>query len=130
MTQKRVIRDVTAPPATALFSQGIEAGGFIFTAQVGLSPSGEIVSDRIEEQTQQCLENIRAVLASAGATLSHVVQVTIYMIDLADAPAMNEVYASFFPQEPPSRACIQIASLTPGLRVEMQAIAYRPSAEG
>jgi len=125
VTEKRVIQAATAPPANALFSQGIEAGGFTFIAQVGLSASGELVSERIEEQTRQCLENIRAVLAGAGASLADVVQMTIYLIDLADAPAMNEVYASFFPAEPPSRACVEVASLGSGVRIEMQAIAYR-----
>jgi len=125
VTEKRVIRDTAAPAANALFSQGIEVGGFTFTAQVGLSPSGELVSDRIEEQTRQCLENIGAVLAGAGASLADVVQMTIYLVDLADAPAMNEVYASFFPGEPPSRACVQVAALGSGIKVEMQAIAYR-----
>jgi len=121
---KTVIENAPAPPATLLFSQGIQAGGFIFTTQVGLLPSGEVVSDQIEEQTRQTLKNIRAVLARSGARLSDVVQLTIYLIDFADAPAMNEVYASFFPEKPPSRACIQVAALAPGLRVEMQAVAY------
>jgi 2-iminobutanoate/2-iminopropanoate deaminase len=120
---KAAIRNAVAPPATPLFSQGVQASGFIFTTKVGLSPSGKIVSDRIEEQARQSLENIRAVLASAGARLSDVVQMTIYLIDFADASAMNEVYASFFPDEPPSRACLQVAALAPGVKVEMQAVA-------
>ena len=86
MNAKTIIENAPAPPATPLFSQGVQGGGLIFTTQVGLLPSGEIVSDRIEDQTRQSLENIRAVLVRAGARLSDVVQMTIYLVDFADAP--------------------------------------------
>jgi len=121
---KTVIRTADAPTASSLFSQGIRAGGFIYTAQVGISPSGGSPSADVGVQTTQCLKNIQAVLACGGGTLEDVVQLTIYMVDLADGPALNESYRSFFPSDPPSRACIEVRSLGPGIRVEMQAVAY------
>ncbi len=121
---KTVVRTKDAPIASPLFSQGIRAGGFIYTTQVGISPSGGSPSADVGTQTAECLKNIQAVLESGGGSLADVVQLTIYLIDLADGLDVNKSYLSFFPTEPPSRACVEVASLAPGIRVEMQAVAY------
>ena len=120
---RAVVQTNEAAPATKLFSQGILTSGLVFTTQVGLTPSGQIGSPGVEGQTRQALENVRAVLRAAGGDLRDVVQVTIYLTDLADAPAMNAVYEQFFPQNPPSRACVQVAALAAGLKVEVSAVA-------
>jgi 2-iminobutanoate/2-iminopropanoate deaminase len=120
---KRVLFTDRAPRASALYSQGIAAGGFVFTAQVGLDASGSLVEGGPGEQARQCLKNVSAVLDAAGCGLPDVVQVTIYLTDLAAVAEVNEAYAESFPLDPPSRACVEVAALPPGVLVEMQVIA-------
>ena len=120
---KEVVSTNDAAPPGEVFSQGIKSLGLLFTTQVGLTPSGQIVSGSVEEQATQALENTQAVVRAAGGDLVDVIQVTIYLTDLADAPAVNAVYAKFFPPPPPSRACVQVAALPQGLRIELSAIA-------
>lgn len=122
---KNILRTEAAPPPSALFSQGTAGGGLIFTAQVGLLPTGTMVAGGVDAQARQSLKNVKAVVASAGGKLTDVLQVTIYLLNLADVSTVNHVYAEFFPSEPPSRACIGVAALPPGVLIEVQAVALR-----
>ncbi|HEX6105402.1 MAG TPA: RidA family protein [Gemmatimonadales bacterium] len=114
-----------APRAIGPYSQGVVAGGFLFTAgQVGFDPtSGELVDEGIAEQTGRVLENLRAILRAAGLDLSAVVKTTVFLVDMADFAAMNEVYAGAFGDHRPARSTVAVASLPRGARVEIEAIA-------
>ncbi|MBA3259689.1 MAG: RidA family protein [Gemmatimonadales bacterium] len=114
-----------APRAIGPYSQGIRAGGFLFTAgQVGFDPaSGELVDGGIAEQTERVLENLRAILEAAGSTFSRVVKTTVFLVDMADFAAMNEVYARVFGEHRPARSTVAVAALPRGARVEIEAIA-------
>jgi 2-iminobutanoate/2-iminopropanoate deaminase len=117
-----------APRAIGPYSQGIRAGGFLFTAgQVGFDPaSGELVDGGIAEQTDRVLQNIRAILQAAGCELSNVVKTTVFLVDMADFTAMNEVYAAAFGDHRPARSTVAVAALPRGARVEIDAIAQLP----
>ena len=117
-----------APRAIGPYSQGIRAGHFLFTAgQVGFDPaSGELVDGGIAEQTGRVLQNIRAILQAAGVDLSSVVKTTVFLVDMADFTAMNEVYATVFGDHRPARSTVAVAALPRGARVEIEAIAEIP----
>lgn len=126
MTSRRVVHTDRAPAAVGPYSQGVIADGFVFTAmQIPLDPvSGTLVApDDTAGQARQVLENLRAILEAAGSGLEHVVKVTVYLQDMADFPAVNAVYAEYFPQDPPARAAVGVAALPRGARVAMEAIA-------
>ena len=114
-----------APKAIGPYSQAITANGFVFTAgQVALDPStGELVSGGIAEQTTRAMENLRAVLAAAGSSLSQVVKTTVFLVDMADFTAMNEVYGGAFGNHRPARSTVAVAALPRGARVEIEVIA-------
>ena len=114
-----------APKAIGPYSQAVCAKGFIFTAgQVALDPStGELVAGGITEQTTRALENLRAVLAAAGSGLAEVVKTTVFLIDMADFSAMNEVYGRVFGNHRPARSTVAVAALPRGARVEIEVIA-------
>jgi 2-iminobutanoate/2-iminopropanoate deaminase len=114
-----------APRAIGPYSQGIIAGGFLFTAgQVGFDPAtGELVDGGIAEQTRRVLENIRAILQAAGLGLSSVVKTTVFLVDMTDFAAMNEVYAAAFADHRPARSTVAVAALPRGARVEIEAVA-------
>jgi 2-iminobutanoate/2-iminopropanoate deaminase len=123
--ERKIIATDKAPGAVGPYSQGIAAGGFIFTAgQVPIDPAtGKVEAETIEEQTRQSLMNIRAVLHAAGSGLDRVVKMTVFMTDLGQFQAMNAVYAEFFPADPPARSAVQVAALPLGVQIEMEAIA-------
>jgi 2-iminobutanoate/2-iminopropanoate deaminase len=114
-----------APKAIGPYSQAVNANGFIFTAgQVALEPStGELVAGGISEQTTRALENLRAVLTAAGSSLSDVVKTTVFLVDMADFTAMNEVYGRAFGSHRPARSTVAVAGLPRGARVEIDVIA-------
>ena len=118
-----------APRAIGPYSQGILAGGFLFTAgQVGFDPeSGELVDGGIAEQTARVLDNIRAILEAADLNLSRVVKTTVFLVDMADFAAMNEVYARVFGDHRPARSTVAVAALPRGARVEIEAVAAMPA---
>jgi len=123
---KRVIATADAPAAIGPYSQAIAAGqGMIFTAgQIPLDPAtGAVVAGGIREQTARVLENIAAILREAGSDCAHVVKTTVFLRDLGDFPAMNDVYATFFRETPPARATVQVARLPKEALVEIDAIA-------
>jgi 2-iminobutanoate/2-iminopropanoate deaminase len=114
-----------APRAIGPYSQALRAGGFLFTAgQVGFDPAtGELVDGGIAEQTRQVLANIRAILEAGGSGLAQVVKTTVFLVDMADFAAMNEVYAEVFGAHRPARSTVAVAALPRGARVEIEAVA-------
>lgn len=118
-----------APRAIGPYSQAIRANGFLFTAgQVGFDPAtGELVDGGIAEQTARVLENLRAILRAAGVDLSSVVKTTVYLVDMGEFAAMNEMYAGAFGQHRPARSTVAVAALPRGARVEIDAVAVLPS---
>jgi 2-iminobutanoate/2-iminopropanoate deaminase len=114
-----------APRAIGPYSQALRAGGFLFTAgQVGFDPAtGELVDGGIAEQTRQVLANIRAILEAGGGGLGQVVKTTVFLVDMADFAAMNEVYAEAFGTHRPARSTVAVAALPRGARVEIEAVA-------
>ncbi len=116
-----------APKAIGPYSQAIKAGDFVFTAgQAGVDPStGKLVAGGIAEQTRQVLQNIQAILEAADSSLDRVVKVGVFLQDMGDFQAMNEVYAEFFPPDknPPARTTVQAAKLPLGALVEIDTVA-------
>ena len=124
---KTVIATTAAPGAIGPYSQAIEANGFVFVSgQIPLDPAtGAFVPGGVEEQAEQSLRNLKAVLAGAGCTLGDVVKTTVFLSDMNNFSAMNEVYATFFPQNPPARSAVEVARLPKNALVEIEAIACR-----
>ncbi len=124
---KRAIQSAGAPKAIGPYSQAVEARGartLWLSGQIPLDPAtGELVQGDVAAQTARVMENLRQVLAAAGAGLEHVVRCTIYLADLADFAKVNEVYGRAFPVDPPARATVQVAALPRGARVEIDAVA-------
>ncbi|MEO8880946.1 MAG: RidA family protein [Gemmatimonadaceae bacterium] len=123
------IETENAPAAIGPYSQGVVAGGFLFTAgQIALDPkSGKIVNGGIVEQTTRVLENLREVLAKAGATWSDVVRSTVYLLDLSDFPTVNEIYGKHFGSARPARSTVQVSALPRGGLIEIDLIAQLPA---
>ena len=123
---KQIIRTESAPKAIGPYSQAVRAGDFLFASgQIPIDPkTGEFVVGGIAEETEQVLKNIKAVLESAGTDLAHVVKTTVFLADMDDFAAMNEVYGRFFRENPPARATVQAARLPRDARVEIEVIAY------
>ncbi|HEY2825013.1 MAG TPA: RidA family protein [Gemmatimonadales bacterium] len=122
-----VIHTDQAPKAIGPYSQALAFGDLVFTAgQVPFDPATmEIVQGSIAEQTERVLQNVRAVLKAAGSDLDHVLKTTVFLIDMADFPAMNEVYARHFGNHRPARSTVAVAGLPKGARVEIDTIALR-----
>jgi 2-iminobutanoate/2-iminopropanoate deaminase len=115
-----------APAAVGPYSQAIAVGDFVFSAgQIGIDHTGKITADDVQGQTQQALQNLRAVLQAAGSDLSRVVKTTVFLADMATFPAMNQVYATFFGEVPPARSTIAVKDLPLGALVEIEAVAVR-----
>ena len=117
----------SAPAVVGPYSQGIRLEGFIYASgQLPIHPAtGEMPKETVD-QTRQALENVRAVLTAAGSGLDKVVKVTVFLVDMDDFAAMNEVYSSFFVSPYPARSCVAVKALPRGARVEIEAIAYAP----
>jgi len=116
-----------APKAIGPYSQGILAGDFLFVSgQIPMnSMTGTLVEGDIQAQTHQVLQNIRAILNKAGLDMQHVVRTDVFLLDLRDFAAMNQVYEGYFPEMPrPARQTVQVAGLPAGSRIEISCIAY------
>ena len=124
MTKAAISTD-KAPGAIGPYSQAVKAGGMIFcSGQIPIDPTtGEFVSGGVVEQTRQVLVNLSAVLGAAGSSLDQVVKTTVFLADMADFAAVNEVYAEFFSENKPARATVQAARLPRDARVEIDCIA-------
>ena len=127
MAGKTVVRteEAPAPFQGAPYSQAITAGGLVFVSgQLALRPDhAEIVGDTIQEQTEQVLANLRAILEAGGSGLDRLVKTTVYLVDLGDFAGMNEVYARHVGDEPPARATVEVAALPSGAKLEIEAVA-------
>jgi 2-iminobutanoate/2-iminopropanoate deaminase len=129
---KKPVHSPYAPKAIGPYSQAIVAGGWVFcSGQIPLDPkSGDMVgAGDVRLQAQQVMRNLGAVLEAAGATFADVVKTTIYLADLGDFGAVNEVYGAFFAAEPPARATVQVAGLPRGALVEIDAVAQLPGTQ-
>jgi 2-iminobutanoate/2-iminopropanoate deaminase len=124
-TVKEIIQTEHAPHAIGPYSQAIKTNGLIFASgQIPTDPqTGQFVPGGIGEQTEQVLKNLAAVLEAAGSGLNRVLKTTVFLADMGEFAAMNEVYAKFFKEEPPARATVEAARLPRDARVEIDAIA-------
>ncbi len=123
---KEAIQTHDAPAAVGPYSQGIRANDLIFVSgQLPATPGGDLITDDISAATKQSLENISAVLKAAGASLADVVKVTVFLEDMGDFGAMNEVYKEFFAEPFPARAAVAVKELPKGAPLEIEAIAVR-----
>jgi 2-iminobutanoate/2-iminopropanoate deaminase len=113
-----------APPAIGPYVHAVSAAGLLFcSGQIPLHPeTGELVGETPAEQARQCLENLAAVVEGAGASLADAVRCTVYLTDMGAFADVNEVYASFFPDSPPARLALGVASLPKGALVEVEAV--------
>lgn len=125
MTQRDVISTDGAPAAVGAYSQAIRAGDLVFTAgQLGIDPAtGEFGSDDVAGQAEQALANLAAILEAAGSGLDQLVKVTVFLADIGDWPALNEVYGRVIPQPFPARSAFAVRDLPKGGRVEIEAVA-------
>jgi len=122
---KEVISTDKAPGAIGPYSQAIKTGGFIFcSGQIPIDPeTGEFVSQDVAEQTEQVFKNLNEVLMAAGSGLENVVKTTVFLADMGDFAAMNDVYGRYFNENKPARATVQAARLPRDARVEIECIA-------
>ena len=126
-TVRRIVSTESAPQAIGPYSQAIQFGNFVFSSgQIPIDPrTGQFVEGGIAEQTEQVLKNLSEVLRAAGVGLADVVKTTVYLADMGDFGAMNEVYGRFFPENPPARSTVQAARLPRDARVEIDVIAIK-----
>jgi 2-iminobutanoate/2-iminopropanoate deaminase len=122
---KETISTENAPGAIGPYSQAVKAGNFVFcSGQIPINPqTGEFVSEDVAEQTRQVLKNLSAVLEAAETNLNNVVKTTVFLADMNDFAAMNEIYAEFFSENKPARATVQAARLPRDARVEIECVA-------
>lgn len=115
-------------PAVGPYSQAVEAGGFVFcSGQIPLEPrTGVVVGGDIRAATRQVMANLETVLGEAGLSIKDVVKTTIYLVNLDDFPAVNEIYGTYFDGAFPARATVQVAGLPKGAMIEIDAVAVRP----
>ena len=127
---RHIISTDQAPAAIGPYNQAVRAGGVVYTAgQIALIPgTKEIVAGSVPEQTERVLENLKAVLEAAGASLGSVVKTTVFLRDMADFPAMNEVYARYFGEDAPARATVAVVGLPMDVLVEIEAVALATDA--
>jgi len=121
----KVVSTPHAPAAIGPYSQAVVSNGFAFlSGQIPLDPAtGKIIEGDIAAQTERVLENLKAVLESAGWSLRNVVKTTVYLKDMSEFASMNEVYARYFPEKPPARSTVEVARLPRDVRVEIDCIA-------
>lgn len=118
-----------APAAIGPYSQAVIAQGFLYTSgQVALTPAGDFLQGSAVEEAHQVFANLDALLSASGCQRSDVVRATVYLTDLGEFAAINEVYAAYFGEHRPARACVQVAALPKGAQVEIDFVAQVPSA--
>lgn len=129
---KKIVSTTEAPAAVGPYSQAVRVGPMLFTAgQIPLDPkSGQIVSENVAEQTRRVLDNLTAVLKAEGMDFSNIVKTTVFMTNLGDFQTMNEVYASYFKDQPPARSTVQVSALPKGAQVEIELIAVATKTDG
>ena len=124
---KKIIKTSDAPQAIGPYSQAVEAGGFVFVSgQIPLDPkTGAVAATDIKAQAALVLENAKAILAASGCTLSAVVKTTIYLKNMVDFAAVNEVYGGYFTSGPPARATVEVSRLPKDVALEMDFVAWK-----
>jgi 2-iminobutanoate/2-iminopropanoate deaminase len=124
-SMRETISTDAAPAAAGPYSQAIRVGDLVFTAgQIGTDPAtGELIGDEVEVQAARALANLRAILEAAGSGMDRLVKVTVFLADITDWPAVNEVYAREVPQPFPARSAFAVRDLPKGARVEIEAVA-------
>ena len=129
---KKIISTADAPAAIGPYSQAVRVGSTVYCAgQIPLDPkTGQILSPDITEQTKRVMLNITAVLQAAGLSFDHVVKTTIFLTDFADFQTVNEIYGSYFKNNPPARSTVQVAALPKNARLEIEVIAVDAGASG
>ena len=122
---KKIISTSEAPAAIGPYSQAIRSGDFLFcSGQIPLDPkNGQMVSDDITPQTRRVMDNISGLLKSEGLSLADVLKTTIFLTDLGNFQTVNEIYGSYFTNEPPARSTVQVSALPKGAKVEIEVIA-------
>lgn len=128
---KKIVSSKDAPAAVGPYSQAIRSGSLLFCAgQIPLDPhSGQIVSDDISAQTKRVLENISAVLRAANLNFGHVVKTTIFLTSMGDFQTVNEIYGTYFKENPPARSTVAVSALPKGAKVEIEVIAMASSSD-
>ena len=122
--EKIIIKTDKSPGAIGPYNQGIVAGGFLFTSgQLPIHPVTGEVPQTIEEQTIQVLENLKAIIGAAGSNLQKVVKCTVYLQDMNDFATMNQIYATYFTEKQPARACVEVSKMAKNALVEIDAVA-------
>lgn len=113
-----------APAAIGPYAQAVIVNGFVYTSgQIPLTAAGEVVEGTIEEETEQVFANLKAVLEEANSSLSHVVKATVFLTDIEDFSAVNEVYAKHFGNHTPARSCVEVSRIPKDSRVEIEVVA-------
>ena len=120
----KIVHTNNAPAAIGPYSQGIIVNNMFYSSgQIPLTAEGELVNGTVEEQTHQVFNNLKAVLAEAGASLDTVVKATVFIKDMNDFPVINEVYGEYFGEHKPARSCVEVARLPKDVLVEIEVIA-------
>ena len=127
MQKKKIIIAPDAPNAIGPYSQAVEANGFVFVSgQIPLdAATGSVLTGTVREQTQRVLENAKAILAAAGCGMERIVKTTIYLKDMNDFGAVNEVYGGYFPSDPPARATVEVSRLPKDVAIEIDFVAIK-----
>lgn len=124
---RKIINSDLAPAAIGPYSQGVITEQFVFTSgQIPIDPAqGKIVAETIEEQAEQVMKNIKAILAESGVGMDRIVKTTCFLADLNDFAAFNAVYGKYFLENPPARSCFAVAALPMGAKLEVECIAVK-----
>lgn len=123
---KKIISTSDAPAAIGPYSQAVQAGPFLFcSGQIALSPNNSPIPPGIKEQTEQVLANIRAILQASGYQFTDIVKTTIFLTDMSDFQVVNEIYGSYFKENPPARSTVAVQGLPRGVKVEIEVVAYK-----
>lgn len=124
--KREIIHTNNAPGAIGPYSQGIIVGDFVYTSgQIPINPATGVMETDIKLATKQSMENVKAILEAAGTSLENVVKTSIFLKDLNDFAAVNEVYGTYFTENPPARSCVQVAKLPKDAVIEIEAIATK-----
>jgi 2-iminobutanoate/2-iminopropanoate deaminase len=123
---RQAVSTQAAPAAIGPYSQAVRAGDFLFVSgQIPLDPAtGTLVDTDVRAQTRRVLDNLSAIVSAGGASLGHVVKTTVYLADMNDFPAMNEVYATFFSPPAPARATVPVGRLPRDVKIEIDAVVH------
>ncbi|MFZ7102417.1 MAG: RidA family protein [Peptococcaceae bacterium] len=124
--EKQIINTKKAPKAIGPYSQGVKIGDFLFVSgQLPINPAnGELLTNNIQEETKQSLENLKAIVEEAGVSFSNIVKTTIFIKDMNQFSLINEIYAQYFPGNPPARSCVEVARLPKDANIEIEAVVY------